>query len=247
MTTELNKVFFFTYEDGVETALYCDRIERDEDGVITANVINGAWGLWFDGSTLKACQYKMVSPPAGFDWEYRMVMDVEEPVTVTRGIRLDREVVVPPAMARFGDYSDIIAWASGQSGDAINDLRGSLDPKELERWGSSPVVAVGYNRTDAGDHMTPSMRLPVAFDEERGLVVDSGARSYSLSEYLDRLVENQRRLCRVWLLTEDGQQHCCYWYEQDEISHSMLDHFDTVMRLSALQAGSPAVSKSPSP
>lgn len=83
MASNLNKVFFFSAADGDSTALYCKNIRVGDDGVMTADVINGGWGLWFDGSTLKACAYKQVSPSGGFDWEYRTVMDAEHPVSVT--------------------------------------------------------------------------------------------------------------------------------------------------------------------
>lgn len=154
---------------------------------------------------------------------------------------------MPPAFARLKDYNEVIAWARGLEGGAEDNFRAALRPKDVESWGESPVVAIGYNRTDSGHHMTPAMRVPVMFDEDEGLFLHSGQRRYGLEEYLSRLVENQSRLCRVWLLTEDGGQHCCYWYEQGDLDYSMLTHFDTVARLANLGTSSPVPARSPAP
>ena len=44
-----SEVFFFD-QGG---PLWMDRI-KEKDGIITGEVINGAWNFWYDGSTVKA-------------------------------------------------------------------------------------------------------------------------------------------------------------------------------------------------
>jgi hypothetical protein len=200
MSSERGKVFFF---EGGDKALYCTGV-RVEGDVITGHVVNGGWYMHLQGDTLKACHGRFEGS-THFEWESNSTPnpDWENPVHVQTGVELSRTVDVPARVAHklFEDYNEVINWARPRSGDAAVDALSDIRPEHLEQWGVSPVVAVGYNRTDSGHYMTPSMKVPVSWNPEgQRIELSSGARSYGLSEYLNRLVENQTNLCRVWLM-----------------------------------------------
>lgn len=46
--------------------------------------------------------------------------------------------------------------------------------------------------------------------------------SIPLLDYLNRLIEQRRTLCRIWILYADGSTKCVYWYER----HSLLTQQD---------------------
>lgn len=227
MSSERGKVFFFSGDTG---PLYCTDVRVNGD-VTTARVVNGGWYMHLQGDSLKACRgsYEM---PTHFEWESNYTPEWDDPIYIKTGVELLRSVDVPARVSSkfYGNYADVIDWAEARTGDAAVDALSDIQQENLDKWGSSPVVAVGYNRTDAGHYMTPSMRVETNWNsEDQRIELSSGAKTYSLDEYLGRLVEHQQRLCRVWLMTEDGSKHCCYWYEQDKVDRKMVDHFESVM------------------
>jgi hypothetical protein len=68
------------------------------------------------------------------------------------------------------------------------------------------VTHFGFNRTDAGHYLRPTGWTPV----------EQAPRPWR--EWLQHLVEHQRRLCRIWVRFNTGEQACVYWYEQGELT-----------------------------
>lgn len=65
------------------------------------------------------------------------------------------------------------------------------------------VTHYGFNWTDRGHYMKPRSWIPAAAE--------------NLREKLRALVDNERRLCRIWVRYEDGAQRCVYWYEHGQL------------------------------
>lgn len=69
-------------------------------------------------------------------------------------------------------------------------------------------VAYGYNHTHIGHHMTPNAWRKVSKDKP-------------LREVLQHLVDNERRLCRIWVKYEDESVRCVYWWERDVLDKEL--------------------------
>ncbi len=64
----------------------------------------------------------------------------------------------------------------------------------------------GFNRTHRGHYMQPDSWIPT-----RGMNVAA------LQERLQRLVDNESRLCRIWVKANSGVERCVFWYEKPQL------------------------------
>lgn len=82
------------------------------------------------------------------------------------------------------------------------------------------ITHFGFNRTDIGHYNKPRAWIPVvnllsgpayAKYDVHGKVLEYTP----LKAWLEHIIKNQERLCRIWVLYSDGKQECVYYYEQD--------------------------------
>jgi hypothetical protein len=66
------------------------------------------------------------------------------------------------------------------------------------------ITHYGYNWTHQGDYARPRCWIPISPDKVR--------------EVLTRLVENESRLCRIWVRRADDTTPCVYWYQRNELT-----------------------------
>lgn len=64
----------------------------------------------------------------------------------------------------------------------------------------------GFNHTHRGHHMRPNAWIPVA----NVAVAD-------LQKRLQSIVDNEPRLCRIWVRLESGLERCVFWYERPKL------------------------------
>lgn len=85
---------------------------------------------------------------------------------------------------------------------------------------STQITHFGFNRTDSKNQQKPDGWYPVVQSDDGPQhqfldVFGKVFKSYKLIDWLKHLVENQRRLCRIWVRYADGKQKCVYWYQAD--------------------------------
>lgn len=83
----------------------------------------------------------------------------------------------------------------------------------------SDAVCFGYNRTDCADVLwVPVVKSAFGPLYEQRDVYGRVTKQVQLKDWLEHLVKNQTRLCRIWIKYEDGTEKCVFWYEQGELT-----------------------------